>query len=193
MLAVGIRDYLSKTGFSEVVIGLSGGIDSTVTAALAAEAIGPEQVYGVTLPSTVTAEQNRMDAKRVADNLGIRFSEEGIEELSQTAVASVDNLTPDSGTRGVTRENAQARMRGLLLMGIANEIDALVLTPDNKSEAAVGYCTLYGDAVGAIAPLGDCTNAVCMGLLKRSTRIRRRGLTHRRSPPQSSTRHRLRS
>ena len=164
MLAVGIRDYLSKTGFSEVVIGLSGGIDSTVTAALAAEAIGPEQVYGVTLPSTVTAEQNRMDAKRVADNLGIRFSEEGIEELSQTAVASVDNLTPDSGTRGVTRENAQARMRGLLLMGIANEIDALVLTPDNKSEAAVGYCTLYGDAVGAIAPLGDCTKRRVYGL-----------------------------
>ena len=157
MLELGIRDYLDKTGFSEVVIGLSGGIDSSVAAALAAEAIGPEHVYGVTLPSAITADENRLDAKRVAENLEIRFGEEGIADLSQTAVASIENLTAGEGTQSVTRENAQARVRGLLLMGIANDIGALVLTPDNKSEAAVGYCTLYGDAVGAIAPLGDCT------------------------------------
>ncbi len=157
MLELGIRDYLHKTGFDEVVIGLSGGIDSSVTAALAAEAIGPEHVYGVTLPSAITAEENRTDAERVARNLEIRFGEEGIEDLSQSAIASIEELTPDEGTRGVTRENAQARVRGLLLMGVANDTGALVLTPDNKSETAVGYCTLYGDAVGAIAPLGDCT------------------------------------
>jgi NAD+ synthetase len=157
MLELGIRDYLHKTGFDEVVIGLSGGIDSSVTAALAAEAIGPEHVYGVTLPSAITAEENRTDAERVARNLEIRFGEEGIEHLSQSAIASIEELTPDEGTRGVTRENAQARVRGLLLMGVANDTGALVLTPDNKSETAVGYCTLYGDAVGAIAPLGDCT------------------------------------
>jgi NAD+ synthetase len=157
MLEVGIRDYLHKTGFEEIVIGLSGGIDSSVTAALAAEAVGPDHVYGITLPSAVTADANRTDAERVARNLEIQFGEEGIESLSKTAVASVAELTREEGTRGITRENVQARVRGLLLMGVANETDALVLTPDNKSEAAVGYCTLYGDAVGAIAPLGDCT------------------------------------
>jgi len=157
MLELGIRDYLYKTGFKEVVIGLSGGVDSSVTATLAAEAIGPEHVYGITLPSSVTANQNRTDAERVARNLGIQFGEAGIESLSQTAIELIDELTTGDGTRGVTRENVQARIRGLVLMGVANEIEALVLTPDNKSETAVGYCTLYGDAVGAIAPLGDCT------------------------------------
>lgn len=157
MLALGIRDYVDKTGFDEVVIGLSGGIDSSVTAAIAAEAIGPENVYGITLPSGVTAVENRRDAKRVARNLQIRFNEAGIEQLSQTAVESVTSLSGEKSTKGVTRENVQARIRGVLLMGVANELDALVLTPDNKSETAVGYCTLYGDAVGAIAPLGDCT------------------------------------
>ena len=157
MLELGIQDYLYKTGFEAVVIGLSGGIDSSVTAALAAEAIGPDHVYGITLPAAVTADENRRDAERVARNLGIRFGEEGIEPLARTAVASIAELTDGEDTRGVTRENAQARVRGLLLMGVANETGSLVLTPDNKSEAAVGYCTLYGDAVGAIAPLGDCT------------------------------------
>ena len=157
MLELGIRDYVDKTGFSDVVIGLSGGIDSSVTAALAAEALGPKHVYGITLPSAITADENRTDAERVAGNLGIRFGEETIETLVHTAVDSIGKLTPDEGIRGVTRENVQARVRGLLLMGVANERDALVLTPDNKSEAAIGYCTLYGDAIGAIAPLGDCT------------------------------------
>lgn len=157
MLEVGIRDYLRKSGFKKVIIGLSGGIDSSVTAALAAEAIGPENVHGITLPSAITSDENRTDAERVARNLGIQFGEEGIEQLSQTAIESINELTPSDNTRSITRENVQARMRGLLLMGVANEIGALVLTPDNKSEAAVGYCTLYGDAVGAIAPLGDCT------------------------------------
>ena len=157
MLELGIRDYLHKTGFNKVVIGLSGGIDSSVTAALAAEAVGPEHVYGITLPSAVTADENRTDAERVARNLEIQFNEEEVESLSNAAVTSIAGLTGGADTRGITRENVQARVRGLLLMGVANDTDALVLTPDNKSEAAVGYCTLYGDAVGAIAPLGDCT------------------------------------
>lgn len=156
LLELGIRDYLRKTGFEDVVVGLSGGIDSSVAAALAAEALGPEHVHGITLPSGVTAERNRTDAERVADNLGIRFGEAGIETLTGDAVAAIDGLT-GGGVRGLTRENVQARVRGLLLMGVANETDSLVLTPDNKSEAAVGYCTLYGDTVGALAPLGDCT------------------------------------
>jgi NAD+ synthetase len=157
MLELGIRDYLDKTGFDDVIIGISGGIDSAVTAALAAEAIGPAHVHGITLPSGVTAENNRTDAEQVAQNLGIQFNEVGIEQLSQSLLNAINGITPGNDTRGITRENVQARVRGLLLMGVANDIDALVLTPDNKSEAAVGYCTLYGDAVGAIAPLGDCT------------------------------------
>jgi len=156
LLELGIRDYLRKTGFEDVIVGLSGGIDSSVTAALAAEALGPEHVHGITLPSGVTAERNRADAERVADSLGIRFGEAGIEGLTEGAVEGIGGLT-DGKVRGLTRENVQARARGLVLMGVANETDSLVLTPDNKSEAAVGYCTLYGDTVGALAPLGDCT------------------------------------
>ena len=156
MLAVGVRDYLDKTGFENVVIGLSGGIDSSVAAAVAVDAVGPRHVYGVTLPSHVTAEANRSDAERVARTLGIEFGEQNIEEIAADAVVAIDGLT-DGAVAGLTRENVQARVRGLLLMGVANDRGALVLTPDNKSEAAVGYCTLYGDAVGALAPLGDCT------------------------------------
>ena len=156
MLAVGVRDYLDKTGFEDVVIGLSGGIDSSVAAAVAVDAVGPGHVYGVTLPSHVTAEANRSDAERVARGLGIEFGERDIEGIAADSVAAIDGLT-DGDVAGLTRENVQARVRGLLLMGVANDRGALVLTPDNKSEAAVGYCTLYGDAVGALAPLGDCT------------------------------------
>jgi NAD+ synthetase len=166
MLELGIRDYLHKTGFEEIVIGLSGGIDSSVAVALAAEAVGPDHVYGITLPSAITADENRTDAERVARNLEIQFGEEEIESLSKIAGASVAGLTNGEGVRSVTRENVQARVRGLLLMGVANDTEALVLTPDNKSEAAVGYCTLYGDAVGAIAPLGDCTKRRVYALAK---------------------------
>jgi predicted amidohydrolase len=132
MLALGIRDYLRKTGFEEVVVGLSGGIDSSVAAALATEALGPEHVYGVTLPSHVTAEQNRSDAERVARNLGIRFGERDIEAVASESIAAIDHLT-DGDVAGIARENAQARVRGLILMGVANDTGALVLTPDNNS------------------------------------------------------------
>jgi NAD+ synthetase len=157
MLGVGIRDYLSKTGFDRVIVGLSGGIDSSVTAALAAEALGPEQVHGVMLPSRITAESSRTDAAGVADGLGIRFGEAEIDEVVTAFESAVGALSDREELAGITRENLQARARGTVLMGLANDERALVLTPDNKSEAAVGYCTLYGDAVGAIAPLGDCT------------------------------------
>jgi NAD+ synthetase len=157
MLGVGIRDYVSKTGFDRVIVGLSGGIDSSVTAALAAEALGPERVHGVMLPSRITAESSRVDAAGVADGLGIRFGEAGIESVVSAFESTVEELSDREELAGITRENLQARARGTVLMGLANDERALVLTPDNKSEAAVGYCTLYGDAVGAIGPLGDCT------------------------------------
>jgi NAD+ synthase/NAD+ synthase (glutamine-hydrolysing) len=153
-LRLGIRDYFAKTGFEEAVVGLSGGIDSSVAAALAADALGPDGVYGVSLPSDVTSQQSVADARSVAANLGIDFDVipvgPAVEAVRRTLDEHADPLT------GVSVENLQARIRGDVLMGLANERDALVLTPDNKSEAAVGYCTLYGDAVGALAPLGDC-------------------------------------
>jgi NAD+ synthase/NAD+ synthase (glutamine-hydrolysing) len=153
-LCLGIADYFEKTGFEQAVIGLSGGIDSSVTAALATEAVGAENVYGVSLPSAVTSEQSIADARAVASALGIEFDTVpiggAVERIQSQLARSADTPT------GVAVENLQARVRGDILMSIANERSALVLTPDNKSEAAVGYCTLYGDTVGALAPLGDC-------------------------------------
>lgn len=157
IIKIGIRDYLEKTGFSEVVIGLSGGIDSTVTANLAVDAIGKDKVHGVTLPSSITSNKNLCDAESVAKNLGIRFDEINISEINNNFQDKISSGVDSNGLNTITKENIQARTRGVILMGIANNEDKLVLTPDNKSEAAVGYCTLYGDAVGAIGPLGDCT------------------------------------
>jgi len=153
-LGRGVRDYFEKTGFTEAIVGLSGGIDSSVAVTLAADALGADSVYGVSLPSTVTSEQSVADARAVAEGLGIAFDVipvgGAVEAIQETVADSAVSLT------GVAFENLQARVRGDVLMGLANERDALVLTPDNKSEAAVGYCTLYGDTVGALAPLGDC-------------------------------------
>lgn len=153
-LTLGVRDYFEKTGFGEAVIGLSGGIDSAVTAALAVAALGKDSVYGVSLPSEITSEQSIADARTVATNLGIEFDVIPIGTTIETISGTLD--ANDASLSGVAAENIQARIRGTILMGIANQRDGLVLTPDNKSEAAIGYCTLYGDAVGALAPLGDC-------------------------------------
>ncbi|ERG98075.1 MAG: NAD+ synthetase [Haloquadratum sp. J07HQX50] len=153
-LGLGIRDYFAKTGFDEAVIGLSGGIDSSVAAALAVDALGPNRVYGISLPSNVTSQQSVDDAQTVAQNLGIAFDIVPIGTAVQTAHQTLSEHA--ESLTGIAAENIQARIRGDMLMGLANERDALVLTPDNKSEAAVGYCTLYGDTVGALAPLGDC-------------------------------------
>ena len=153
-LGLGLADYFTKTGFEQAVIGLSGGIDSSVAATLAADALGADSVYGLSLPSAVTSEQSVADARAVAEALGIQFDVIPVG----AAVESIHDAVAESAVplTGVAFENLQARVRGDVLMGLANQHDALVLTPDNKSEAAVGYCTLYGDTVGALAPLGDC-------------------------------------
>ncbi len=156
---LGVRDYFRKTGFEGAVVGLSGGIDSSVTAALAARALGPENVLGVAMPASHTATESTEDARRLAANLGIDFRVvpiEGVREALETALEPVFEGTE----RGVAEENLQARARGTLLMGIANKRDRLVLAPGNKSELAVGYNTLYGDMVGALAPIGDCYKGV---------------------------------
>jgi len=154
-IRTGIRDYLHKSGFEDVVVGMSGGVDSSVAATLAAEALGPEHVLGVAMPARYTSDASTEDARRVAETLGIEFE---VVPIEGPFTAFLDALGPvfDDRERGVTEENVQARVRGTTLMALSNEFGALVLTPDNKSELAVGYCTLYGDMVGALAPLGDC-------------------------------------
>ncbi|WP_254545631.1 NAD+ synthase [Halomarina pelagica] len=170
-IALGVRDYVRKSGFEDVVLGLSGGIDSSVAACLAAEALGAEHVLGVAMPARYTSDASTEDARAVADALGIDFQ---VLPIDDTFGAFLDHLAPpfegEESTEpmpGTVEENVQARIRGTTLMALANAFDRLVLTPDNKSEAAVGYCTLYGDTVGALAPLGDCRKGLVYDLADR--------------------------
>jgi NAD+ synthase (glutamine-hydrolysing) len=153
-LVCGTRDYVRKCGFSQVVIGLSGGIDSSLVAAIAAEALGPENVTGIAMPGPYSSEGSLRDAREVAGNLGIRFAELPIGDIFQsyrTALAPLFANLPED----VTEENIQARIRGNLLMALSNKFGSLVLSTGNKSELAVGYCTLYGDMAGGLAVISD--------------------------------------
>jgi NAD+ synthase (glutamine-hydrolysing) len=155
-LILGIRDYVHKCGFKQVVIGLSGGIDSTVTAVLAVEALGADNVLGVTMPSDYSSEGSVDDSQELAQNLGISCKILPISESYQTIIDSVSPLFT-SNKKDITEENIQARIRGLLLMALSNKSNRLVLTTGNKSELAVGYCTLYGDMSGGLSVLADVT------------------------------------
>jgi NAD+ synthase (glutamine-hydrolysing) len=147
-LVVGLRDYLAKTGQSTLVLGLSGGIDSALSAALAADAVGPTNVYGVALPSRYSSDHSISDAEAVAKNLGIHFSKVEID-LAHRAFEELISLGDLAG------ENIQARIRAVILMGISNTEGHLLLSTGNKSEIAVGYSTMYGDSAGGFAPLKD--------------------------------------
>jgi NAD+ synthetase len=153
-LTLGIRDYLRKTGFSSAVLGLSGGIDSAVTAVLAAAALGPKNVLAVSLPSRFSSEGSKSDAHALASNLGIEFITipiEGPFKAFESALAA-----PFAGRKpDVTEENLQSRIRGTTLMALSNKLGRLLLTTGNKSEMAVGYATLYGDMNGGLAVLSD--------------------------------------
>ncbi len=153
-LVLGTRDYLRKNGFSDVVIGLSGGIDSTLVACIAADALGPEHVHGVSMPSRYSSDHSRSDAQLLAENLGIDYRTISIEPAFQ---AYLDMLAPSFEGRepGLTFENIQSRCRGQLLMALSNEFGWMVLTTGNKSELAVGYFTIYGDSVGGYAVIKD--------------------------------------
>ena len=157
-LAMGTRDYVHKTGFSSVLLGLSGGIDSALTAAIAVRALGPENVLGVALPTRYSSDHSRDDAAELARQLGIRFREIPIEALFQSYLdqlpAHLDALG-EAKPGDVTYENIQARIRGNVLMALSNRLGSLLLTTGNKSEVAVGYCTLYGDMAGALAVIAD--------------------------------------
>jgi NAD+ synthase (glutamine-hydrolysing) len=153
-LVTGTRDYVRKTGFSRVIIGLSGGIDSALTACVAADALGPQNVLGVSMPSRYSSEGSIVDAKLLAHNLGIDMWTVPIEEAHQ---AYLNTLEPTfRGTQpNVTEQNIQSRIRGNILMAISNKFGWLVLTTGNKSEFAMGYTTLYGDMAGGFAVIKD--------------------------------------
>jgi len=153
-LVLGTRDYVLKCGFQEVAIGLSGGIDSALTAAIAADALGPKAVHGVAMPSRYSSEGSLRDARAVAENLGIDFK---VIPITDIHAAYEQHLTPHFAGRppDLTEENVQARIRGNILMALSNKFRWLVLATGNKSELSVGYCTLYGDMCGGLAVIGD--------------------------------------
>ena len=153
-LVLGTRDYLSKCGFKSAVLGLSGGIDSAITAVIAAHALGPENVLGVTMPTHFSSEGSVGDSLTLAKNLGIRCLTIPIEK---SFAAFKDQMLPffDGKSEDVTEENMQPRLRGMTLMALSNKFGHLLLTTGNKSELAVGYCTLYGDMCGGLAVISD--------------------------------------
>jgi NAD+ synthetase len=163
-LVLGTRDYVRKCGFRKVLVGLSGGIDSALVAAVAKDALGAENVIAIGMPSPYSSAGSIDDSRQLAANLGIRYDVIGISDLFSEYTRALQPLfagvKPDT-----TEENIQSRIRGCLLMALSNKFSALVLTTGNKSEMAVGYCTLYGDMVGALAVIGDLVKtrvyAVC--------------------------------
>ena len=153
-LTLGVGDYVRKNGFKSVVIGLSGGVDSALTAAIAVEALGAECVIGVTMPSEFTSAETLSDAGLLAENLGIKLITVPIADILASYLRALQGPF-GSGSIGLTGENLQARIRGAILMALSNRFGWLVLTTGNKSETAVGYCTLYGDTAGGFAVIKD--------------------------------------
>jgi len=153
-LVLGVRDYVSKTRFSKVLLGLSGGIDSALTAAIAAEAVGPENVLGVLMPSRYSSSGSVDDSVALARNLGIRTLTLPISDIMQTYDGVLGEAF-EGRAADVTEENIQSRIRGNLLMALSNKFGSLLLTTGNKSEISVGYCTLYGDMNGGLAVIAD--------------------------------------
>lgn len=153
-LILGVRDYIGKNRFKKVLLGLSGGVDSTLVCAVAADALGKENVTGISMPSEFTSKQSREDARQLAENFGIEFHEVPITSLYKTYLESLQPLFGDAPP-DITEENIQARIRGNILMAMSNKFGAMVLTTGNKSEYATGYCTLYGDMCGGFAVIKD--------------------------------------
>ena len=175
-LVLGTRDYIRKCGFRSVLIGLSGGIDSALVATLAVEAVGKENVTGVGMPGPYSSEHSIADARALAQNLGIRFELEsinaGYEAMIRTLAPIFKGYGPDT-----TEENLQSRLRGVTLMALSNKFGSLVLTTGNKSEIAVGYCTLYGDMCGGLAVISDVPKTMVYRLARLANcRFTQRGL-----------------
>ena len=153
-LVLGTRDYMHKCGFQKAIIGLSGGIDSALTAVIAADAVGPENVIGVGMPGPYSSPGSIDDARALAQNLGIRFELLSINPAYEAYRETLQKVFAGQ-KEDVTEENIQSRARGTLLMALSNKFGAIVLSTGNKSELGVGYCTLYGDMVGGLAVISD--------------------------------------
>jgi len=164
-LVLGTKDYLRKCGFSKAVIGLSGGIDSSLVACIAVEALGRDNVTGIGMPGPYSSDHSVTDAREMAEKLAIPFHLISINPGYQSAIAALDPLFKDTQP-GVAEENIQSRLRGLTLMAFSNKFNALVLTTGNKSEIAVGYCTLYGDMCGGLAVISDVPKTIVYDLCR---------------------------
>jgi NAD+ synthase (glutamine-hydrolysing) len=169
-LVLGTHDYVTKNGFPGVVLGLSGGIDSALTLAIAVDALGAERVHAVMMPSQYTSQMSLEDAAEQAELLGVRHSLLPIEPIYDAVVQTLADLFAGMPA-DTTEENVQARARGILLMAISNKFGSMLLTTGNKSEMAVGYATLYGDMAGGFAPLKDCSKTLVYSLSKHRNRI----------------------
>jgi NAD+ synthase/NAD+ synthase (glutamine-hydrolysing) len=175
-LVLGTRDYIRKCGFRSVLVGLSGGIDSALVAAIAVEAVGKENVTGVGMPGPYSSEHSLADARFLAEHLGIRFE---VIPIGPGYEAMIDTLAPlfTGYSADTTEENLQSRLRGMVLMALSNKFGSLVLTTGNKSEIAVGYCTLYGDMCGGLAVISDVPKTMVYRLARTANcRYERRGL-----------------
>jgi len=164
-LVLGLRDYVYKNGFKKVVIGLSGGIDSALTAAIAKEALGPENTAGVFMPSMFTSKESGMDALKLVKNLGIKLHEIPITNVFEAYLKDLSRVFKGH-PKNITEENIQARIRGNILMAISNKFGYLVLTTGNKSEISCGYCTLYGDMAGGFSIIKDVPKTLVYKLAK---------------------------
>jgi NAD+ synthase/NAD+ synthase (glutamine-hydrolysing) len=172
-LVLGTRDYVRKCGFRKVVVGLSGGIDSALTATVAVDALGAENVIGVSMPSQYSSEGSIVDARALAANLGIAFHVVPIGGIFESFRGALSGIFKDAA-EDTTEENLQARSRGVILMAVANKFSALVLTTGNKSELGVGYCTLYGDMAGGLAVISDVPKTLVYRLSRYVNSIRPR-------------------
>ncbi len=179
-LSLGVRDYLRKCGFRSAVVGLSGGIDSALTACIAAEALGPANVLGVAMPSRYSSGHSLEDARALAEHLGIRLQVISIEPMHAAWLATLEAAFGRS-PGDLTAQNVQARIRGQVLMAISNESGALVLSTGNKSELAVGYCTLYGDMAGGLAVIGDLPKTLVYRVARAANRLAGRTLVPERT------------
>lgn len=191
-LVLGVRDYLRKCGFDSVVIGLSGGVDSAVTAALAVDAVGAGRVHGIAMPSRYSSAHSVEDARQLAGNLGIQCSVISIESAHRAMEEAVEPFfSVYASASTVAEENLQARIRGNVLMALSNKSGALLLTTGNKSELAVGYCTLYGDMCGGLAVLNDVPKTMVYELARHINAAAGRDLIPQRTidkPPSAELR-----
>ncbi|MCB1109339.1 MAG: NAD+ synthase, partial [Chlamydiia bacterium] len=187
-LVLGVRDYFHKSGFTKACLGLSGGVDSALVACITAEALGPENLLGIFMPSRYTCDLSKSDAKQLAANLGIQITtvpiEEPFTEYLNLLKPHFGALPPDT-----TEENLQARLRGIILMAFSNKLGHVVVSTGNKSEFALGYCTLYGDMCGGLAPIADLPKMLVYELARHLNRERERiPLSSIEKPPSAELR-----